>query len=194
MTQTPAPAATNPSAIARPMPRVPPVTSAAFPSSRNVFAGSITGRSQVQARLTLVPARRHRVYVPLAQDQVVLAADVDLEAGVGREQDEVTLFHVAHRRPHRDDLRPVEPPVLRRGRRDHDPGPALPLAHLLRRQREDAVGGHADRLLDVVGRFTVGSHAPPRLSAAGVVPEEQQAAASLTTRTVVAGDSWLTPS
>jgi len=46
-----------------------------------------------------------------------------------------------------------------------------------------------------VGKAAVAaSHAPPRLSAAAVVPEQREAAASLTERTVVAGDSWLTPS
>src|SRR5262249_4739164 len=142
----------------------------------------------------LGPARRHRVDVPLAQDEVVLAADVDLEPGIGREQHEVALLHVADRRPDRDHLGPVEPAVLCRRRRGGDPGPGLPLPPLLRRPREEAVGGHADRLLAVVGRIAVRWHAPPRLSAAAVVPEEREAAASLTKRTVVAGDSWLTPS
>src|SRR6266545_5230484 len=114
--------------MARPMPRVPPVTSAAFPSRRNALAGSITAPSQVQAGLTLGPARGNGVHVAFAQDQVVLAPDVDLEAGVGREQHEVTFLDVANRRPDRHDLGPVEPPVLGRGRRDDDAGPALALA------------------------------------------------------------------
>src|SRR4051812_37655848 len=144
--------------MARPMPRVPPVTSEALPSRRNAFAGSITARSHVQAGLALGPARRHGVHVAFAQDQVVLAPDVDLEAGIGREQHEVALLDVADRRPDRYDLGPVEPPVLGRGHRNDDPGPALALAHLLRREGEDAIGRHAYRLLDVVGRLAVGGH------------------------------------
>ena len=74
-----------------------------------------------------------RVHVPLAQDQVLLGPDLDLEPGVGREQDVVARLDVAHRRADLDDLGPDQAPVDVRGGRDQDPGPGLALPELVGR-------------------------------------------------------------
>ena len=68
------------STIARPMPRVPPVTRTTWPSRRSAWSGSITGSLTGRGPTGLRPGRRDRVDVALAQDQVLLAADLDLEA------------------------------------------------------------------------------------------------------------------
>ena len=57
---TSAPAAALASAIARPMPRVPPVTSTALPSIRSAVAGSITGRAPCRPRCGATRPRARR--------------------------------------------------------------------------------------------------------------------------------------
>ena len=74
---TPAPAAAHASAIARPMPRV------AAGDERDLAVEAqraSPGRSQVEPRAALAPRRGDRVHVALAQDQVLVALDLDLEA------------------------------------------------------------------------------------------------------------------
>ncbi len=63
-------------------------------------------RSEVEARLAFGPGRRDRVHVAFPQDQVLLAADLDFEAGVGREQHPVAGLDRAHRGPGGDDFGP----------------------------------------------------------------------------------------
>ena len=70
------------------------------------------------------------MHVALAQDEVLLAPDLDLEAGVGREQHPVADLDGAHGRARGDDLRPHEPPVDVGGGRDQDPRPRLAVARL----------------------------------------------------------------
>ena len=62
---------------------------------------------EVEAGLAVVAHRRHRVDVALAQDEVLLAPDLDLEAGVGCEEHLVALLDVAHRRARRRRPRPT---------------------------------------------------------------------------------------
>src|SRR5687768_18229347 len=51
-------------------------------------------RSTLFPYTTLFRSRRDRVRVTLAQDQVLVAADLHFVAGVGREQDQVALLDV----------------------------------------------------------------------------------------------------
>src|SRR3984893_11675455 len=165
-TQTDAPAAAYASAIARPIPRVPPVTSATFPSRRKVLAGSITvtprGKglaSEVQAGLALGALGRDRVHVALTEDQVVLALDLRLEAAVGREQHLVTVLDVAHGRPDLHDLGPDESPADVGGGRDQDARARLAVPCFLGGLHEQTVGGDPDRLLGVAPRvIAAGGH------------------------------------
>src|SRR5689334_906816 len=151
-----APAAAYASAIARPMPRVPPVTSATLPSSRKAFSGSITACSSVGSEVEAGPALGalggHRVDVALAQDQVLVAVDLDLVAAVGREEHLVAGLDVAHRRADLHDLRPAEALADVRGGGDKDPGARLALPHLLRGLHQQAVRGDTDGLLHVSPR------------------------------------------
>ena len=91
----------------------PPVTSATLPSKRMLHRDrGPSPASQVEAGLAGRPLGRDRVDVALAQDQVLVAADLDLEAGVGREQHVVAVLDVAHRR-----ARPGPPRPTRAGGR-----------------------------------------------------------------------------
>ena len=97
--------------------------------------------------------------VAFAQDEVLLAPDLDLEAGVGREQHPVAFFEVADRRADRHDLRPGEAAVEVGGGRDEDAAAALAVAGVVGRQDQQPVGGHADRLLGIVRALGgAGSH------------------------------------
>ena len=133
--------------------RDPPVEAAAVRSP-----GSITGRhgSQVEAGLALAAGRRDRVDVALAQDQVLVAPDLDLVAASGANSTRspsstlrtvgptattsahtsrrFTLAVAGIRIPARDLRSPISSDGL-----DQDP-----------------VGGHADRVLDVVAASPAG--------------------------------------
>src|SRR3954454_13878260 len=111
--------------MARPMRRLPPVTRATRPAMRKPVAASITGDGtalEVQAGLAFVARGGVGVDVALTEDEVLVAADLDLVSGIGREQDAVALFDVAHGGAHRDDLGPDEAPVHVRGGGDEDAG------------------------------------------------------------------------
>src|SRR5690349_14170100 len=115
---TRAPLAANSCAIARPMPREPPVISATRPSRRT----SILRALEVEAGLAAGTLGGDGVDVALTQDEVLVAADLDLEPGIGGEQHAVAGLEVAHRGAHLHDLGPDQPPVHVGGGRDQDPG------------------------------------------------------------------------
>ena len=108
------------------------------------------GGSEIEAGLAVFPHRRHRMDVALAEDEVLLAPDLHLEARVGREQHLITLLQVPDRGSDRHHLGPGEPPVEVGGGGDEDAAAALAVAGVVGRQHEHPVGGHADRLLGVV--------------------------------------------
>src|SRR5882724_8870521 len=88
--------------------------------------------------------------VALAEDQILLAAYLDFESGVGCEQHAVAFFHVPHRRPDGDHLAPRQSPIAVGSGRNQNPAPALAVAYFVRRQDQEPIGGHPDGLLTVV--------------------------------------------
>src|SRR5438270_1182671 len=114
-----------------------------------IFTAARLQPSQIQPCGSLTALRGHGVDVALAEDEVLVAPDLDLVAALRREQHPVVGLHVADRGAEGDDIAPYEPPVDVGGGGDQDPAARLPLADLLRRLDQQPVGGHADRMLDV---------------------------------------------
>ena len=107
------------------------------------------------------------MHVALAQDQVLLAADLDLEAAVGREEHAIGRLDGPNGRARGDDLGPHEAAIDVCCGRDENPGARLAIAGLRRRHQEKPVGGHADRLFDLVMGVVVGlGRHRPRISTA----------------------------
>ena len=163
-------------------PGSPPVTSADL--ARRPAAPS-PDRSQVEPRAALGAGRRDRVHVALAQDQVLLAPDLDLEAGVGREQHPVAGLDVAHRR-----ARPRRPrPTRAGGRRRRWPGSGSRRATCARPARRPARRG--------AGRRSCGSTAsrrgrrrPSRARLAAAARSGPGAPVALGSLAAVLGPGW----
>ena len=131
----------------------PPVTSATWPSRRSAVPDRSPVRvgSEVEAGLALAAGRRDRVDVALAQDEVLVAPDLDLvtrhraRTGRGRPPRRCAPS-VPRRRPR---------PTPGGGSRSAVAGMRIPARDLRspissRRAHEDPVGRHPDRVLDVV--------------------------------------------
>gem|GEM_PF-7081199 len=89
--------------------------------------------------------------VPLAQNQVLVAPDLDLEPGIGRKQHPILRLDIADGRTHLNDLSPDETAVdVGRGR-DQDSRPRLALTGPGVGLTQQAVRGHADRVLAIEG-------------------------------------------
>ena len=87
--------------------------------------------------------------VALAQDEVVVAADLDLVAVLGVEQHLVADLDGAHVRADGDDLGPRQPLGHLRGGRDEDAARRAPLALLAGDLHQEPVVQHLDRQLVV---------------------------------------------
>ena len=122
------------------------------------------------------PLRRHGVDVALAQDDVVLAPDLDLVSVLGAEQHTIGHFHRAHVRTDRDHLGPGEALAELRSRRDEDAARGTPLAVGPVDLHEDAIGEHLD------GETIVRGHGRKRYRVAPMSDDLNPAVGSITSR------------
>src|SRR5574341_682413 len=99
----------------------PPFGTLAGPAecSTQALAGRPSS-SQVEPGLAFAAARCDRVHVALAQNEVLVAPDLDFVPGVGGEQHEVALLDVPDGGSDRDHFGPPEPLIAIGGRGDHN--------------------------------------------------------------------------
>ena len=96
------------------------------------------------------------MHVALTQDDVVLAAHLDLIAILGAEQHLIALFHRPHVGTHGNDLGPHEPFPHLCGGRDEDPTGRASLTLGSTEVDEDSIVEHLDREFLSVDTDTVG--------------------------------------
>jgi uncharacterized protein len=105
------------------------------------------------------PIRSYSVDVALAQDDVVLAPDLDLVAILGVEEHPIAGLHVAHVRPHGHDFSPHQPFAHLGSGRNEDPAGRSPLTLGTTHVDHDPVVQHLDGELLIIGGRRVG-HTP----------------------------------